>query len=103
MFLPQLFQFGFILGCGRPNTILNGLVDIIVICASDNETNFALRLCVTICIDVLQVREGLNNGVKIVRVFGFKIRPSLIDGGHDFIGVIIGVHGNLNVNKWNDK
>lgn len=43
-------------------------------------------------IDIDKMRKGLSNGVEVMVVFGFGIRPSLIDGCDNLLKVIILVH-----------
>lgn len=42
VFLPQWLKFGLVLGSGGPNTVLDGLVHVVVVCATDDQTDLVL-------------------------------------------------------------
>jgi hypothetical protein len=92
MLLPQLLQLDFVFWRRGPNTILDRLVHIIVIGRTNYKPNHICGLCITLGIDIFEVRKSVNNGVEIVWISRFEIRPSLINCIYDLTGAVIRVH-----------
>lgn len=55
-------------------------MDIIVVGASDDQSDFVLGFVVlTMGVDIGEMGEGFKNGVEIVVIFGFEVRPSFVE------------------------
>lgn len=92
MLLPQLLQLDFIFRRRGPNTILDRLVHIIVVGRTNYQPNLICGLCITLGIDIFEVRKSVDDRVEIVWISRLEIRPSLIDCTYDLTGAVIRVH-----------
>jgi hypothetical protein len=93
VFLPQWLKFSLVLGSGGPNAVLDGLVHVVIVCATDDQTDLVLGGEIfPVDVDVLEMGEGLDDGWEVLIVLGLQIRPSAVDSGDDLVDVVIPVH-----------
>ena len=77
MSLPQLLYFALVLRSCGPQTVLNGLVHIVVVAASNhNACDIVVSLSFEGLIGSLEMGEDLKDRLPILIVFGLKVGPS---------------------------
>lgn len=101
VFLPELLKLSLVLRCSCPDSVFDCLMNVVIVCATNYQTDVVLCLCFLSWVNVFQVRKSLHDGIEIMVVLGLMVWPSFIDGSHNFTEVIIGVHQNLKCQQIN--